>query len=243
MARVVASPGCSAGQPEPGVGEGRHLDGGPRVHVALRDPPGSPASTATVDWWKVDIEDAIQQYSIDYAHFLCYGTVHRDQLRRMRRRRRPRTACQNVERNQTNGGGTTGAARVRQPGDDLDLGYRHRAELARAASATWASGDAGLASASTCRPRVLDYYKTKASPLPFDVETDWAGTLGPNLTGTNPGAYGYRLITSFELHASTTSASACAGGTCLRCGRPARPARMPSSRTTRRWRPVVKASC
>ncbi len=27
-----------------------------------------------VDWWQVNIKDAIQQYSIDYARFLCYGT-------------------------------------------------------------------------------------------------------------------------------------------------------------------------
>ena len=30
----------------------------------------------------------------------------------------------------------------------------------------------------------------------FDVLTDWAGSLGPNLSGTNPGAYDYRLFSS-----------------------------------------------
>ena len=43
---------------------------------------------------------------------------------------------------------------------------------------------------------ILDYYKTKQSPAPFDVETDWAGSLGPNLSGTNAGAYDYRLFGS-----------------------------------------------
>ena len=45
---------------------------------------------------------------------------------------------------------------------------------------------------------ILDYYETKQSPAPFDVETDWAGSLGPaaSLTGTNSGAYEYRLFGS-----------------------------------------------
>ena len=45
---------------------------------------------------------------------------------------------------------------------------------------------------------ILDYYETKQSPAPFDVETDWAGSLGPavTLTGTNSGAYDYRLFGS-----------------------------------------------
>ena len=42
----------------------------------------------------------------------------------------------------------------------------------------------------------LDYYETKQSPAVFDVLTDWAGSLGPNLSGTNPGAYDYRLFSS-----------------------------------------------
>ncbi len=33
----------------------------------------------------------------------------------------------------------------------------------------------------------LDYYKTKQSPAAFDPEIDWKGSLGPTLTGTNPG--------------------------------------------------------
>ena len=45
---------------------------------------------------------------------------------------------------------------------------------------------------------ILDYYKTKTSPAPFDVETDWAGSLGPNLSGTNGGAYDYRLFGSIN---------------------------------------------
>ena len=52
-----------------------------------------------------------------------------------------------------------------------------------------APGGIGLNIQST----VLDYYKTKTSPFAFDVETDWKGSLGPNMSGTNGGAYDFRL--------------------------------------------------
>jgi outer membrane receptor protein involved in Fe transport len=41
---------------------------------------------------------------------------------------------------------------------------------------------------------VLDYYRTKQSPGVFDPEIEWAGSLGPNLTGTQGGAYDFRLF-------------------------------------------------
>ncbi len=55
--------------------------------------PGSRASTASVDWWKVDISDAIQQYSMDYAQLPLLRREPRDHVRpRRRRRRRPEPA-------------------------------------------------------------------------------------------------------------------------------------------------------
>src|SRR5690606_22544065 len=42
----------------------------------------------------------------------------------------------------------------------------------------------------------LDYYRSKQSPADFDVETEWKGSLGPNLVGTNGGAYDYRLFST-----------------------------------------------
>jgi iron complex outermembrane recepter protein len=44
----------------------------------------------------------------------------------------------------------------------------------------------------------LDYFRTKASPLPIDVPIEWKGSLGPDLIGTNGGAYDYRLISNFS---------------------------------------------
>jgi outer membrane receptor protein involved in Fe transport len=42
----------------------------------------------------------------------------------------------------------------------------------------------------------LDYYRTKNSPGSYDVTTDWKDSAGPELAGTNGGAYGYRLNAS-----------------------------------------------
>jgi outer membrane receptor protein involved in Fe transport len=41
---------------------------------------------------------------------------------------------------------------------------------------------------------VLDYFRTKQSPGVFDPEIEWAGSLGPNLTSLNAGAYDFRLF-------------------------------------------------
>jgi iron complex outermembrane receptor protein len=53
----------------------------------------------------------------------------------------------------------------------------------------------------------LDYYKTKQSPEAFDAEIDWKGSLGPTLTGTNPGAYSYRLNTALSYTLPTMGVS------------------------------------
>ncbi len=35
--------------------------------------------SATVDWYKISMEDVIEPYSVDYARFLCYGSEDRDE--------------------------------------------------------------------------------------------------------------------------------------------------------------------
>lgn len=147
--------------------------------------------TATIDWWKVDIKDAIQQYSIDYANYLCYGAVTVTNAAEAAAQAATR-ACRNVERSTTSGNPLTAL-----------IEYDNQATIATKGidvSVNWFApfADIGLASLPgglgvNLHAGWLDYYKTKQSPLPFDVETDWVGTLGPNLTGTNPGAYEYRI--------------------------------------------------
>jgi outer membrane receptor protein involved in Fe transport len=151
--------------------------------------------SGAVDWWKVDIKDAIQQYSIDYAQYLCYGvTSVADPAAAAAQA--ATDACQSVGRNQSTGGATTmllkydNQATIKTSGLDLALNwFGNFAELGAGIP-----GGLGL----TMQATVLDYYKTKQSPYAFDVETDWKGSLGPTLTGTNGGAYDFRLNTSLN---------------------------------------------
>ncbi len=165
------------------------------VFTSQANSPWLAGLSAAVDWWKVDIEDAIQQYSVDYARYLCYGAVQVTTPAEAAAQANS-VACRNAGRDLASGVPTTvkiaydNQATIATSGIDLQLNWR--ANLA----------DIGLESVPggfgvNMQYSILDYYKTKQSPTVFDVETDWEGTLGPNLTGTNPGAYSYRLNTSF----------------------------------------------
>ena len=161
------------------------------VFTSRAENPWLGGFTAAVDWWKVDIEDAIQQYSIDYARYLCYGGAPVTNATEAAARAAT-PGCANVPRNQSNGGALT-----------MLLQYDNQATIATSGvdvQINWgaALADLGLASVPgrvgvNLQGALLDYYKTKQSPFPFDVETEWKGSLGPTLTGTNPGAYGYRF--------------------------------------------------
>ena len=96
-----------------------------------------------------------------------------------------------MARNQTTGGGTTtlltytNQATIGTAGVDLQLNWF--AQLS----------DLGLKLPGgllfNSQDTLLMYYKTKQSPTAFDVDINWKDSLGPNLAGTNGGAYGYRL--------------------------------------------------
>ncbi len=151
---------------------------------------------ASIDWWKINLNDAIQQYSIDYARYLCYGTVTVANAQEAAAQAAT-PACQNVSRNKGTGGAQT-----------ILLAYANQASIATSGidlAVNWSAqfsdlgfdrlpGGLGISLKGTW----LDYYKTKQSPASFDVETDWKGSLGPTLSGTNAGAYSYRLFTTFS---------------------------------------------
>ncbi|HEX5418995.1 MAG TPA: TonB-dependent receptor, partial [Gammaproteobacteria bacterium] len=158
--------------------------------------PGLAGLQASIDWWKIDLSNAIEQYSIDYANFLCYGTVTvTDAAGAAAQAAMP--ACQNVSRTQGTGGPQTtllaysNQATIATSG--IDLGVNWFAQFADLGFAHLPGG-LGINVQSTW----LDYYRSKQSPAAFDVETDWKGSLGPELAGTDPGAYSYRLFTSFN---------------------------------------------
>jgi outer membrane receptor protein involved in Fe transport len=149
--------------------------------------------TATLDWWKVDIKDAIQQYSTDYASWRCFGAVTVGSTAEAQAQAASR-ACTNVARNQSNGNQVTtlleydNQATIKTSGIDATFNW-----YAPFADIGLESVPGGLSFGTILG--WTDYYKTKQSQLAFDVETDWAGSLGPNLTGTNPGAYKWRANT------------------------------------------------
>ncbi len=147
----------------------------------------------SVDWWRVEIEDAIQQYTPDYANYLCYG-VRTVTTAAEAAAQAATTDCENVARNQATGGATRQLLRYSNQAtiktEGIDIAANWRAEL----------NDIGIGLPGglslSMQMTYIDSYKTKESQQDFDVEIDWVGSLGPTLTGTNPGAYDYRLFTS-----------------------------------------------
>jgi iron complex outermembrane recepter protein len=154
--------------------------------------------TGSVDWWKVGIKDAIQPYSPDYAGWLCYGQDIVTTL----------AAAQAY----ISGPGATDCGRVpREPTRGTALSKRvafdNQATISTAGidvAVNWSAqldeiglGVPGRLGFNT-QATFLDYYRTQASPIEIDIPIDWKGSLGPNLTGTNPGAYSYRINTNFN---------------------------------------------
>jgi len=149
--------------------------------------------TLSVDWWQVDISDAIQQYTPDYANYLCYGVTTVTNAAEAAAQAAT-TDCQNVARNPATGGATrqllryANQATINTKGIDVALNWRSQ----------FSDLDIDLPGglAFSTQMTYIDSYKTKESQEDFDAEIEWAGSLGPTLTGTNPGAYDYRLFTS-----------------------------------------------
>lgn len=149
--------------------------------------------TLSFDWWKIDIEDAIQQYTPDFANYLCFGVTTVSNAAEAAAQAAT-TDCQNVPRSPTTGGQQRQLLRYNNQAtistEGIDIAANWRAEL----------GDLGIGLpgglALNMQMTYIDTYKTKESLEDFDVEIEWAGSLGPSLTGTNPGAYDYRVFTS-----------------------------------------------
>ena len=145
--------------------------------------------TWSFDWYKIEIEDAIMLYSVTYAGYRCFGaktvTTPAEAAAQA-----ATPACQLVPRDLNNGVALSAL-----------VSYDNQATIETSGmDIAWdwfkPVGSGNLA--FNLQATILDYYKTKQSPASFDVETDWAGSLGPaaSLTGTNAGAYEYRLFGS-----------------------------------------------
>lgn len=164
--------------------------------MVLRSPFTHPLSrfTATVDWYKIGIKDAILPYSPDYAAYRCFGAVQVTTPAEAAQQAAT-DACALVPRNPQTGAAVStllsydNQAWVKTRGVDFTLNWG--AQLA----------DMGLANAPggisvSLTGSWLDSYKTKTSPATYDPVVEWKGTSGPTLTSFNGGAYKYRLFTS-----------------------------------------------
>jgi outer membrane receptor protein involved in Fe transport len=165
----------------------------------ISDNPWLRGFNGSVDWWKVNIKDAIQPYSADYAGWLCYGQATVTTLAEAQAyiSGPGKAACDKVVREPTRGGAIAkqvafdNQATIATSGVDVALNW----------SATFTDigleslpGRIGLSTQAT----FLDYYRTKASPISIDIPIEWKNSLGPNLAGTNPGAYKYRINTNLS---------------------------------------------
>ena len=159
----------------------------------------------TVDYYRIKMKDVIEPYSVDYARYLCYGTTQVGDAAAAAAQAAS-TACQNVPRSTGNGGaltqllGYSNQATVDTAGVDFQLNwFGNLADMGLGR----VPGGVGLNIQGT----YLDKYVTKLSPAAFDVPIDWKGSLGPNVTGFNNGAYDYRLFTSLSYTLPTMSFS------------------------------------
>jgi hypothetical protein len=158
--------------------------------------------TVTLDAYRINIDNAIMTYSTDYAAFRCYGaTLVTTPEEAAAVAASP--ACQLTPRDTVSGAqlSTTvsydNQATIKTQGADIALNWR-----AEFADFGWKlKGGLGINVQATW----LDYYKTKASPAVYDVETDWVGSLGPNLPGTNAGAYDFRTFSTLSYFRDTWS--------------------------------------
>jgi len=148
--------------------------------------------TMVVDWYSIEIEDAIMLYSLDYANYRCFGAdtglSPAEQALTL--------GCQLVPRDQYNGQPLStkvsydNQATMKSSG--VDIGFTWHADIA---ALGWdVPGSLGL----NVQANILDTYKTRLSPAVYDVPIEWKGSLGPNLPGTQGGAYDYRLFTTLS---------------------------------------------
>ncbi len=161
--------------------------------------------TATFDWYKINIDDAILPYSGDYAGFLCYGAVqvtNADQALAQSRS----DACKNMPRNSVTGGQLSSLisyanqAWVKTSGVDFTVNWS--AALADMGLAS-VPGSLGVSMNGTW----LDSYKTKQSAASYDPVIEWKGSLGPSLSSFNAGSYSYRLFTNISYNLPTVGAA------------------------------------
>jgi iron complex outermembrane receptor protein len=162
--------------------------------VVLRSPFQSPVfnrATLSIDWYKIHIDHAIEYASIDYVYQNCLNQPASTPSQIAAALNSP--FCQAVQRAPGTGiSGTTttpdaNLATIDTSGVDVQFDWAiPLSDLAKSIPGTF--------SLSVVSSFLGNYDTTAAPGLPVQ---HWYGTLGPTLTGTNPGSYAYKLNTNF----------------------------------------------
>ncbi len=162
----------------------------------LGNNPWVSGLSASVDWWQIHINNAIELDSPDYANYLCYGTVTVTTAAQAAAQAAT-PACQNVGRLVSDGAPSTSLltytnqATIGVAGTDIAVNWQAQfADL----GLKWLPGGIAFNTQDT----FLSYYRTKQSPASFDVNVNWKGSLGPTLAGIDPGAYSFRLFSTIS---------------------------------------------
>jgi outer membrane receptor protein involved in Fe transport len=164
--------------------------------VVLKSPFQNPLLSRlqlSLDYYKIHITDAIEFASIDYTYQQCFGGAFDGTTAAGVAAALASPYCQSVQRSPSTGA----LALVVTPYSNLstidtsglDVQFDWSTEL----SDTFKSVP-GRASVNMVA-NFLGNYDTTAGPGQPTIK--WYGSLGPNLVGTNPGAYAYRLNTTF----------------------------------------------
>jgi outer membrane receptor protein involved in Fe transport len=158
--------------------------------------PWAKSLSLTMDYYRIEMKDVIEPYSVDYARYLCYGQVTVTNPTEAAAQAATQ-ACQDVPRSTGNGGALTQLLRYSNQASvdtaGVDVTFNWFGNLA----------DLGLESVPggigfNVTGTYLDKYITRLSPANFDVPIDWKGSLGPQVPGFNNGAYDFRLISSLS---------------------------------------------
>ncbi|HEY4029294.1 MAG TPA: TonB-dependent receptor [Caulobacteraceae bacterium] len=156
--------------------------------IVLKSPFQNPLFSrmnVSIDYYKIHIDDAIEFASVDYVYQQCLNQPAATALNSL--------YCQAIQRSPQFGGqlltGTPAAnsATIDTSGVDLQFDWTLRlADLRESLPGSFSLSLVGS---------FLGNYDTISAPGQ-PVER-WYGTLGPTLTGTNGGAYAYKLNTQF----------------------------------------------
>jgi outer membrane receptor protein involved in Fe transport len=145
------------------------------------------------DYYKIHITDAIEFASIDYTYAQCFGGQFDGNTSAGVAAALNSPYCQAVQRSPSTGAlalvGTPYSNLATIDTSGLDVQFDWSADLADAFKSVPGRVRVNMVA------NFLGNYDTTAGPGQPTIK--WYGSLGPNLVGTNPGAYAYRLNTSF----------------------------------------------